>query len=143
MHSLRILALLVFAVAVFGTAPARAEDKSVVLPTSTQVEKIGPGVFVFVLPDGQRLEVRRLDPRTGILGDCGLRDRNGKALAAGRSGKLTAGPKPTGKQTQDPLHFVKIDGEVVWLPATLRFQSKTRPPDPFEKSGHMPVDPLE
>lgn len=65
----------------------------------------------------------------GVVGDCGIRDAKGKLIATGAIGVLEGGAKPiigdSGKALKDvpPADYIKIDDEVTWLPATIRFSS--------------------
>ncbi len=120
-----------------------AQERTLTLPRGTKAQKMRPGVHVLTFPDGQRLEVKGLDLRAGIIGDCGLQDRTGKLLAVGQKGRLTPAVKPSGKGPEDPTSFVKIDDDIVWLPATLRFDAKAMPPDPLGKAPLKSLKPGE
>ncbi len=141
-------ALLVIAsVAVVSVALLRGADKTVTLPKGTTIEKAGPGQFRFLLPDGRKAEIKNYDPRSGILGDCGVYDK-GKLVMKGTRGSLIgvidpepptiirAGKGRTYVITRGELlnlqnlskvprsDYVLIDDEVTWLPATVQFKAK-------------------
>jgi hypothetical protein len=132
--------------AFLGLALLAAAEKTVTLPKGTKAEKLGSGNVRFVLPNGQKVEVKGYDPKTGILGDCGVYDK-GKLVMSGSRGSLTGiiEPDPPSiirapKQNACVLvggelvslkamvrvphaDYVLIDDEVTWLPATVQFKS--------------------
>lgn len=123
-------------VSVAGTAAAQA--KSVTVPKGTKVEKLGPGSFKLTTPEGIVFAITSFKkagkgqgtPGTaGILGDCGIRDAQGKLIATGANGVLKGSEKAiigdSGKALKDvpPGDYIKIDDEVTWLPATIQFPS--------------------
>ena len=121
-------------VSVAGTAAAQA--KSVTIPKGTKVEKLGPGSFKLTTPDGTVFAITSFKKAgkaqgtpgaVGILGDCGIRDAQGKIIATGTNGVLKGNAKAiigdSGKALKEapPADYVKIDDEVTWLPATIQF----------------------
>ena len=142
-----LAALVIAGVAFVGVTCLRGADKTVTLPKGTKIEKAGPGQFRFILPDGRKAEVKSFDPRSGILGDCGIYDK-GKLILKGTRGSLIGviDPDPpmiirAGKgrtyvimrgellnlqnlSKVPPSDYVLIDDEVTWLPATIQFKTK-------------------
>jgi hypothetical protein len=121
---------------VAGTAAA--QGKTVAIPKGTKAEKLGPGSFKLTAPDGTVFAItsyKKAGPAEGakgaigIIGDCGIRDGKGKLIATGAIGILEGSAKAiigdSGKAMKDvpPADYVKIDDEVTWLPATIRFSS--------------------
>jgi len=119
--------------------------KTVKLPKGTTAEKVGQGHFRFLLPNGQAVEVRNYNPKTGIIGDCGVYDK-GKLIMKGSQGNLRGiiDPDPPPVVIQSPKQkicvlfegelinlrnlsripksdYVMIDDDVTWLPATIKF----------------------
>jgi hypothetical protein len=119
-------------------------EKKLTLPKGTRVEKLGPGAFRFVLPNGRTAEIKGYDARSGILGDCGVYAK-GKLVMKGARGNLVKVIDP-----DPPLivrapgrngfvvfrgavinlktlsivprtDYVEIDDEVTWLPARIEF----------------------
>jgi hypothetical protein len=121
-----------------------AAEKTATLPKGTKVEKLRTGSFRFVLPNGQTVEVKSYNARTGILGDCGVYDK-GKLMMSGNRGSLVGvidpdpptiikAPKPNtcvavggelfslkAMAKVPRADYVLIDDEVTWLPATVKF----------------------
>lgn len=117
-------------------ADAAAQGKSVSLPKGTKIEKLGPTGYKLTTPEGSVFNIAtfkkagqaRGEPGTvGVLGDCGIHNAKGKLVASGSNGVLKSGPSPiagaAAKALKDvpPGDFFKIDDEVTWLPATIRF----------------------
>jgi hypothetical protein len=124
------LVLLVF------SGSALAESKVLTFPKGTVVEKLGPGHFKLKTPEGCVFEIKAYQKtakgqgafgQVGIIGDCGIFDKNGKIIATGAKGILKSGPQSSlggsGKALKDipATDYVKIDDEVTWLPATIEF----------------------
>jgi len=116
--------------------PAFADTKAIGLPKGTTVEKIGPGLYVFTLPGGCRIEVKGLTLRAGQEGvpeaviseDCGINDEKGKVVALGKQGLVRSGPMPEVIKgvplSQVPVQeYLKIDKYIAWLPARIEFQA--------------------
>jgi hypothetical protein len=116
-----------------------AQGKTVAIPRGTKVEKLGPGSFKLTTPNGSVFKITAFKKTaksqgtraagaiigdTGILGDCGIYDVNGKLIATGKNGVLKSGANP-GKALKDvpPASYIKIDDEVTWLPAVVEFPS--------------------
>jgi hypothetical protein len=142
-----LAAVLLLGLAFLGLRLLNAAEKTVSLPKGTKIEKLGAGNFRFVLPNGQAVEVKGYNPKTGILGDCGVYDK-GKLLMSGNRGSLTGiiEPDPPSiirapkantcvavggelvslkAMVKVPhLDYVMIDDEVTWLPATVQFKSE-------------------
>jgi len=117
---------------------ATAQGKTVIIPKGTTVEKLGPGHFKLMTPDGSFFDImayKKLGKgqgapgAMGIIGACGIKDAKGKVIATGANGVLTGGVRAiigdSGKAMKDipPGDYVKIDDEVTWLPATIQFPS--------------------
>jgi hypothetical protein len=128
---------------------AFAQQKSISLPKRTTVEKLGAGHFEFKLPNGQIVEAKEFDPKTGAIGYVGIiePDPLSKPVSSSKQGKLQGQVKskpvklPPGTEyvliddevvwvkrgTEVPRSdYVMIDDEVVWLPATIQFQSEVK-----------------
>lgn len=126
-----------------------AEEKTVTLPKGTKVEKSGPGSFKFILPDGKTVDVRNLNARSGIIGDCGIYEKGGKLVGQGKAGRISSSQKgkavtlPPGTEyvvIDDEVTWLKnvqklgksdyilIDDEITWLPATIQFQEEIQTP---------------
>jgi hypothetical protein len=117
---------------------AGIENKVLTVPKGTTIEKIEPGHFKLKGPEGCVFEVRGFQRsgkgqatfgEVGILGDCGIFDKNGKIIATGAKGILKSGPKPAGYSGKGAVpanipatDYIKIDDEVTWLPAMIEFQ---------------------
>jgi hypothetical protein len=102
----------------------QAQTQTMVLPKGTGVQKLGSGHFRFLLPNGQTVEGKNVNGRTGIIGDCGVHDQTGKLIATGQCvlrGALAPGKEAAAKMP--PTEYVKIDDEVTWLPAMLTVQT--------------------
>ncbi len=117
---------------------AAAQGKTVIIPKGTKVEKLGPGHFKLITPDGSFFDIASFKKTVkgqgapaavGIIGDCGIKDAKGKVIATGANGVLTGGVRAiigdSGKAMKDipPADYIKIDDEVTWLPATIQFPS--------------------
>jgi len=116
--------------------PAVAETKAIGLPKGTKVEKVGPGQFVFTLPEGCRIEIKGLTWKAGLEGvpeaviseNCGINDEKGKVVALGKQGLVRSGPIPEIIKgvplSQVPVQeYLKIDKYIAWLPARIEFQA--------------------
>lgn len=128
--------LLAFALFVGLAGTAAAQGKSITLPKGTKIEKLGPTGFKLTTPEGSVFNIATFkkagkaqgEPGTvGILGDCGIHNAKGKLIASGSNGVLKSGPSPIAgtdaKALKDvpPGDYIKIDDEITWLPATIRF----------------------
>ena len=117
---------------------AAAQGKTATLPRGTKVEKMGPGHFKLMIPDGPILEIRSFRKAgrgqgapgaVGIIGDCGIQDPKGKVIATGTNGVLKSGLRAvigdTGKGMKGvpPADYIQIGDDVTWLPATIQFPS--------------------
>lgn len=111
--------------------PATAAQQMLVLPKGTTVQKLAPGQFRFILPDGRKIEARNLNARAGIIGDCGVFDVAGRKQGGGLQCGFRGGPKPVidpdpplqpGMARPPSPNYVQIDDEITWLPATLTYQ---------------------
>lgn len=117
-------------------ADAAAQGKSITLPKGTKVEKLGPTGFKLTTPEGTVFNIATFKKAgqaqgepgaVGILGDCGIHNAKGKLIASGANGVLKSGPSPiagaAAKALKDvpPGDYIKIDDEITWLPATIRF----------------------
>lgn len=123
------LVLLAFASA------ALADSKTLTIPKGTVVEKLGPGHFKLTGPEGCVFEIKSyqkagkgggLFGEVGIIGDCGIYDKNGKVVATGTKGILKSGKAiigDSGKALKDvpASEYIMIDDEITWLPATIEF----------------------
>lgn len=137
MKTVRFLAglfVLVFALA--WSQMAFAEQKSITLPKGTTVEKLGAGHFKFKLPNGQVVEVKDFNPRTGAVSYVGIIEpdppgKQGK-LTTGKQGKLTTTKKLTREEAKKlpAANYVMIDDEITWLPATIIFKPAELSPQP-------------
>jgi hypothetical protein len=129
--------VVVLAVLLFVSGLVAAEMRTLVVPKGTTVEKIGEGHFKLLGPEGCVFEIKGFKKAApgkavpgaiGILGDCGIYDRNGKLIAVGTGGFLKSGAKAiigdSGKTMKavPASDYFKIDDEVTWLPATIEFQ---------------------
>ncbi len=127
-----------FALLLSAAGIGAAQSKTVTVPKGTKVQKLGPGSFKLTAPDGTVFAItsyKKADQAEGakgaigIVGDCGIRDGKGKLIAVGAIGVLEGGIRSiigdSGKALKDvpPADYVKIDDEVTWLPATIRFSS--------------------
>lgn len=134
--SLSLLLGSVLLLSLAGTAAA--QGKTVIIPKGTKIEKLGPGQFKLITPDGSIFEITAFKKggkgqgtpgAVGIIGDCGIKDAKGKIIATGANGVLTGGVRAiigdSGKAMKDipPGDYIKIDDEVTWLPATIQFPS--------------------
>jgi len=125
-----LIAGLVLAAVLVPPLFAQGSAKIVVLPRGTAVENLAPGHFRLKLPDGCCLELKGYQKRTGqatieaggSAAECCVRDTKGKLVALGGEIRFIGGPMPEGiaSAAED---FLKIDGEVTWLPARLEFQA--------------------
>jgi len=136
LFSLSLLLGSVLLLSLAGTAAA--QGKTVTIPKGTKVEKLGPGRFKLITPDGAVFDITSFKKTgkgqgtpgaAGIIGDCGIKDAKGKVIATGANGVLTGGVRAiigdSGKAMQDipPADYIKIDDDVTWLPATIQFPS--------------------
>jgi hypothetical protein len=149
-------AVLLLGLAFLSLGLLSAAEKTLTLPKGTRVEKLGAGKFRFVLPNGQKAEIKGYDPRAGIIGDCGVYDK-GKLIMKGNRGNLigVVVPDPPSiiKVPKEKTYvvfrgelanlktlskvpksdYVMIDDEVTWLPATIQFK-----PEATGKKGLSP-----
>jgi hypothetical protein len=115
---------------------ALAETKVLIVPKGTVFEQVGPQQFRLRNPEGCVFEIKGFQKtgkgqvtlgEVGIIGDCGIYDKNGKIIATGTKGILKSGPKAiigdTGKALKDvpASDLIKIDIYTIWLPATIEF----------------------
>ncbi len=126
MKTTRILAGMVAAVLIMAwNHTIFAEDKSIALPAGTKVEKMGRGHVKFKLPSGRVVEVKgysKGSDTTAMMGDSRIYDRTGKLIASAKQGTLKSGPKSK-ENLKDARNHVKIDDDIIWLPATITFQA--------------------
>jgi len=105
---------------------AFAEQKTITLPKGTEVQKIGPGHFKFILPSKQIVEVKNFDPKKGTVGYIGIIDPDApnKPVAAGKQASLKTTKKLTKKEAAklSSDDYVMIDDDPTWLPATITYQ---------------------
>jgi hypothetical protein len=106
---------------------ALAEVKVVTVPVGTIFEQIGTEQFRLKGPEGCVFEIKGFHrtergaatfSEVGILGDCGIYDKNGKLIATGAKGVIKSGPKPA---VSTPGDSIKIAAYTIWLPATIEF----------------------
>ncbi len=69
------------------------DPPGITLPAGTKAEKTGEGHYKFLLPDGQTVELKNYDGKTGT-GDVIIFGKDGAATATGMKGTLTGAPKP-------------------------------------------------
>jgi hypothetical protein len=136
---------LLLGLAFAGQQLLSAAEKTLTLPKGTSVQKIGMDQVRFVLPNGQTVEVKGYNAKTGIIGDTGVYQK-GKLLMKGGRGSLigVVVPDPpsiirapkvntfvlfrgalTSMKTLAKVphsEYVMIDDEVTWLPATIQFK---------------------
>jgi hypothetical protein len=137
--------ILLLGLAFAGQQLLSAAEKTITLPKGTSVQKTGTNQVRFVLPNGQTVEVKGYNAKTGIIGDTGVYQK-GKLLMKGGRGSLTGiiNPDPptiirapkvntfvfsrgelaSMKTLAKVPHseYVMIDDEVTWLPATVQFK---------------------
>jgi hypothetical protein len=141
MTILRWLLLMVALLAGAAFPPAAAgAQQSLILPKGTTAQKQGPGQVVFSLPNGQKVEVKNYDAKSGSFGSCVVYLPGGRRLATGRGGTLGGGAVKIDDEvtwrTAPAGDYVKIDDEVTWLPATLKFElAGLIDPDPPYRPG--------
>lgn len=142
-----------------------AEEMTVELPLGTRVKSPAPAQWVFVLPDGQRFELQGAGDLQAGFQKCVLRAPGGKILAQGTQARFVqpsteklmvlpsdirliaidneviwarqGAPVPEGS-------YLRINREVVWLPAKLHFmkvQTGNMPAKPHKQTGVQPVVP--
>jgi hypothetical protein len=136
-----LTSLFLIAVILVFSSTASAQQKSIVLPKGTTVQKIAPGHFKFKLPNRQIVEVKNFNPKTGTIGSVGIinpdpPDKTGWIpIVSGNQGTFI----PSGKLTKEAasklksIEYIKIDDDVTWLPITISYQlvNKLSPqPDP-------------
>jgi hypothetical protein len=106
---------------------ALAEVKVATVPVGTTFEQTGTGQFRLKGPDGCVFEIKGFHKtvkgaatfnEVGILGDCGIVDKNGKLVATGTKGLIKSGPKPV---VRTPGDSIRIAEYTIWLPATIEF----------------------
>jgi hypothetical protein len=137
--------VLLFGLALIGLHLLTAAEKTITLPKGTSVEKLGTGNFRFVLPNGQRVEIKGYQARAGIIGDCGVYDKGKLTMKGGRGnliGVVAPDPPSIIKASKENTfvvfrgelasmktlakvphsEYVMIDDEVTWLPATIQFK---------------------
>jgi hypothetical protein len=130
LFSLSLLFGSVLLLSLAGTAAA--QGKTVIIPKGTKVEKLGPGQFRLITPDGSIFEITAFKKvgkgqgapgAVGIIGDCGIKYAKGNVIAMGANGVLKSGDSGKAMKDIPPGDYVKIDDEVTWLPATIQFPS--------------------
>ncbi|HDP94802.1 MAG TPA: hypothetical protein ENN40_05510 [Candidatus Aminicenantes bacterium] len=160
-----MLFAVIMAVVCAGTQLHSAQEMTVELPLGTAVESPAPSQWVFVLPDGQRLELHGSGDLHAGFQKCVLRDPGGKILAQGSQAQFVqpstekllvvpsgirliaidneviwarqGAPVPEGS-------YLRINQEIVWLPAKLHFltfQTRNAPAKPHKQTGIQPVVP--
>jgi len=106
---------------------ALAEVKVATVPMGTTFEQTGTGQYRLKGPEGCVFEIKGFHKtvkgtatfnEVGILGDCGIIDKNGKLVATGTKGVIRSGPKPA---VRTPGDSIKIAEYTIWLPATIEF----------------------
>jgi hypothetical protein len=106
---------------------AWAEVKVATVPVGTTFEQTGTGQYRLKGPEGCVFEIKgffrtakgtAIFSEVGILGDCGIVDKNGKLIATGTKGVIRSGPKPAARTPGDSI---KIAEYTIWLPATIEF----------------------
>jgi len=106
---------------------ALAETKVAIVPVGTTFEQTGTEQFRLRGPEGCFFEIKGFQrtergaatfSEVGLLGDCGIFDKNGKLVATGAKGVLKSGPKPA---AATPGGSIKIAAYTIWLPATIEF----------------------
>jgi len=115
---------------------AAAQSKTVIIPKGTKVEKLGPGQFKLITPNGCTFDITSFKKTgkgqgtqgaVGIIGDCGIKDAKGKVIATGSNGVLRGVVQPNDRSRSvapaPPGDYIKIDDEITWLPATIQFPS--------------------
>jgi len=138
------MTLLLLSFAFLSISLLCAEEKTIDLPKGTKIEKLGTGNFRFVLPNGQKVEIKGYDSRTGIIGDCGLYDQ-GKLIMKRNQGNLRGIADPDPPPVKIPRNqtyavfggelldlktlskvpksdYLMIDDDPTWLPATVQFK---------------------
>jgi len=129
---------------------AFAEQNSITLPKGTKVEKIAPGYFKFKLPNGQIVEIKNFNPRTGTVSYVSIIDPDppNKPVAAGKQGAFKTSRKLTMKETAKlhPDNYIMIDDDPTWLPATISYQpiaigDPDPPPRAIEKGKIKELSP--
>jgi hypothetical protein len=143
-----LMTFLLLSLAFLSISLLYAEEKTIDLPKGTKIEKLGTGNFRFVLPNGQKVEIKGYDSRTGIIEDTGVYDK-GKLIMKRNRGNLRGiiNPDPPGmikippKKTYAVFEgellnlrtlskvpksdYVMIDDEPTWLPATIQFKAES------------------
>jgi hypothetical protein len=131
------LSLLLGSVLLLGLAgTAAAQGKTVIIPKGTKVEKLGPGQFKLITPNGCAFDIASFKKTgkgqgtpgaVGIVGGCGIKDAKGKVIATGANGVLRGVVQPNDRSrsvaSAPPGDYIKIDDEITWLPATIQFPS--------------------
>lgn len=128
---------LLFSVLLAFSGFALAQSKVLTVPKGTVLEQVGPQQFRLRGPEGCVFEIKGFQKtgkgqvtfgEIGIIGDCGIYDKNGKLIATGAKGILKGGPKPannpgggTPPPQPKPSDYIRIDTYTIWLPATLEF----------------------
>lgn len=133
--------------------PVSTAGQAVILAKGTAIQKLAPGHFRLVLPDGRKVELRNFNAKAGLVGNCGVFDAAGRKVSAGMQCQFRGAPKPLidpdppmrpGVARPPSPNYVQIDDEVTWLPATLIFNEiaiiDPQPPG-MAKPGW--VDPLQ
>jgi hypothetical protein len=138
-------AVILFGLAFAGLPLLSSAERTITLPKGTSVQKIGTDHLRFILPNGQTVEVKSYNAKTGFTADTGVYQK-GKLLMKGGRGRLTGvvvpdppsiirapkaktvvffrGELVSMKTLAKVPHseYVMIDDEVTWLPATIQFK---------------------
>lgn len=122
-----IVAVLAVVLMLVWSGTGFGEQKSIILPKGTKVEKIGAGHFKFKLPDGQVVETKGLvksGDDSSTIGELRIYDTAGKLTASGKAGGIKAGKRPAGMGPLRALQadHVMIDSQPILLPATITYE---------------------
>ncbi|MBN1196326.1 MAG: hypothetical protein JXA62_02880, partial [Candidatus Aminicenantes bacterium] len=91
-----------------------AEEMTVELPLGTKVESPAPSQWVFVLPDGQRLELQGTGDLQAGFQQCLLRGPGGKILAQGTQAQFVQPSTEKLMTLPTGIRLIAIDNEVIW-----------------------------
>ncbi len=108
-----------------GPQPEPPDKPAVTLVKGTKCVKLAPGQLRFILPTGAMLELSgcRRDQKKQLVADKGHFMPAPGTLGWSASGaRVASGPKPAGEPSAEDV--VKIDDDVMWLPAVVSFKGK-------------------
>lgn len=116
------------------------DPPGITLPGGTKGERIGEGHYKFLLPDGQMVELRNYDGKTGT-GDVIVTDKDGKTVVPSAKGTITGAIKPKKSPAAispsglkelilnddgtKPEYLAKVEknGKILWLiPTTISME---------------------